>query len=340
MKKGIKIIAKSIGIFVLSLVALCLLATVVTMLENNTKGAGTNETYTVGWMADLPDDVLLSEINIPGTHDSATQYVQLSFFSKCQGKNIYKQLRDGYRYLDIRLGDAKQYCEDAFALVHGFTNCKEGALPWSKTLYLDRVLTDCYMFLEEHPSETVVFVVKHEHGDMPIAQVQELLNSYVAENPEKWLLTDTIPTLGEARGKLVLVRRYEDEAGLGQAAGLQVDWGQQSGHNDISLASEATVNAHLTAYVQDRYEYGSKDKWNAFVKGIEETQGLDERESICINFLSTKGTLAYGHPYSHARKLNAQLLEEDWSDGTRLGWVVMDFGNAQLAREIYETNFH
>ena len=40
------------------------------------------------WMAQLPDELSLSEIVIPGTHDSATQYVQLAFFSKCQAMSI------------------------------------------------------------------------------------------------------------------------------------------------------------------------------------------------------------------------------------------------------------
>ncbi len=339
MKKVMKGILKGLGAFVLAILVLCLGATCLTFFENNTKGAKGNNTYPVDWMGQLSDELLVSEINIPGTHDSATKYVQLSFFSKCQGKDIYHQLRDGYRYLDIRLGDDEQYCEDAFAMVHGFTNCKTGAFPWSQTLYLDRVLSECYMFLEEHPSETILFVVKHEHGDWEIAQVQELLDSYIAENPDRWLLTDTIPTLGEARGKMILVRRYEDEAGLGSEAGLEADWGKQNGHADVSLASEPWENEELTTYVQDRYEYGAKDKWTAFEKGIKETQGLDPQETLCINFLSTKGTLPYGHPYTFARKLNKQLLLSDWDSETHLGCVVMDFGNAALAYKIYETNF-
>ena len=56
------------------------------------------------WMADLDDGLRLNEIVLPGTHDSATQYVQLAFFSKCQALSIGEQLEAGYRYLDIRLG--------------------------------------------------------------------------------------------------------------------------------------------------------------------------------------------------------------------------------------------
>ena len=41
-----------------------------------------------------------------------------------------------------------------------------------------------------------------------------------------------MPTLGQARGKLVLLRRWEDEAGLGARAGLPLLWEDQKGHAD------------------------------------------------------------------------------------------------------------
>ena len=82
---------------------------------------------TADWMAALDGELTLDAIVIPGTHDSATRYVQLGFFSKCQDLSISEQLEAGYRYLDIRLGIDK----GTLVLMHGFTNCRDGALPWS-----------------------------------------------------------------------------------------------------------------------------------------------------------------------------------------------------------------
>ena len=63
------------------------------------------------------------------------------------------------------------------------------------------------------------------------------------------------------------------------------------------------------------------------------TADCGERE-IALHFLSTKETAAYGHPYFYAGKLNEQLLDEQ-----RLsGWIVVDFGSAQLAEKIYRMN--
>ena len=47
------------------------------------------EVATNNWMKDLNGELHLSEINIPGVHDAATNHVQLSFFSRCQYFGIY-----------------------------------------------------------------------------------------------------------------------------------------------------------------------------------------------------------------------------------------------------------
>ena len=281
------------------------------------------------WMGRLDDGLLLSEIKLPGTHDSATQFVQLAWFSKCQGKDIGGQLSSGARYLDIRLGADG----DRLQLMHGFTKCKTSAL--GGTLYLDEVLAQCYVFLDVHPTETVIFAVKQEHGDESVAAFEALLNAYVQDSSAHWLLTDTIPTLGEARGKLVLMRRYEDEAGLGATAGIPLLWPNQNGHEDTSLNTAVTDNGSYRLWVQDRYEYDAEDKWAAFTAGIE--QNGAQPGDIALHFLSTKGTAAYGHPYGFARALNARLAETP--PDAISGWIVLDFFSAPLAAQIYETNF-
>ena len=55
------------------------------------------------WMTHIPDAYLISEINLPGTHDSCTCRVQFPFFSKCQQTTIAQQLNSGIRFLDIRV---------------------------------------------------------------------------------------------------------------------------------------------------------------------------------------------------------------------------------------------
>ena len=311
------------------LAALLLFLLVMFLIPLTETGDRTKVEGSADWMARLEDPTPLDAITIPGTHDSATRYVQLGYFSKCQAMSIGEQLEAGYRYLDIRLA----VDGDGMKLMHGFTNCRSGPMPWNAALSLDEVLEECYVFLAEHPGETVIFAVKQEHGDESVADFETLLNSYVRKEPEFWLLTDRIPTLGEARGKLVLMRRYADEAGLGTDAGIPLLWQNQNGYGDPSLNIVAEDNGSYTLWVQDRYEYNTEDKWTAFITGLKNAETGEG--NVAIHFLSTKGTAKFGHPYSFAPTLNGRLaLHQELS-----GWIVVDFASAPLAETIYGRNF-
>ena len=284
-----------------------------------------------GWMARLPDDAPLGGLSIPGTHDAGTQYVQLGFFSRCQARSIGQQLEDGFRYLDIRLAVSG----DGLGLSHGFCECRTGAVPWSGRLMLEDVLEDCYAFLSAHPTETVIFAVKQEYGDESVAEFQRVLDRYIQADIGRWYLGGELPSLGEARGRLILLRRYEDEAGLGMNAGIPLIWPNQNGYDDPARAFSAqdcSVGS-LPLAVQDRYEYDEEEKWAAFCAGI------DNPDGVVLRFLSTKGHMTFGHPYRYAKGLNPRLLALCESPDISLGWTVMDFGNAQLASAIYEQNF-
>lgn len=285
------------------------------------------------WMKELDGELPLNQIVLPGSHDSATQYVQLAFFSKCQALSIEEQLEAGCRYLDIRLGVDGH--NDTFKLMHGFTNCRTSPFNPVDKLYLDDLLDDCYAFLKKHPTETVVFAVKQEHGKDSVAVFESMLNSYIREDADMWLLTDSIPTLDEARGKLVLMRRYEDEGGLEARSGIPLIWADQKGAKDTRPNVVAEKNDFYTLYVQDRFEYDTEAKWEAFTKGMAMAEKRAKDGDVILSFLSTKGSLTYGHPRQFANVLNPRLAELD----SLSGWVVVDFLSPKLAETIYSHNF-
>ena len=328
MKKALRMIGCVLAGALALLLCLLLVLVAVPMTETGDK---TEIPGSADWMADLSDDKRLCELVLPGTHDSGTQFVQLAFFSKCQARSIGQQLEAGFRYLDIRLGEDES---GELQLMHGFTRCKTGALTKS-SLKLDDVLAECCDFLDAHPTETVVFAVKQEHGALSVAAFESLLDAAVRENESYWLLTDSMPTLGEARGKLVLLRRYEDAAGLGARAGIPFLWESQKGHDDASRNLAVENNGSYDLLVQDRYEYGAEDKWNAFTAGMEAARDRGETD-VALHFLSTKGTLAYGHPWYFAHDLNERLIRANLALD---GWVIVDFASAPLAERIYGCNF-
>ena len=288
------------------------------------------------WMGRLADETPLSEVVLPGTHDSATKNVQLAYFSKCQSLTIGEQLEAGFRYLDIRLAvvKGKDGGPDTMKLMHGFTNCTASGWPWAGALTFDDVLSETCAFLAAHPTETVVFAVKQEHGSETPEQFETVLNSYIGADPDMWLLTDRIPTVGEARGRIVLFRHYEDPEQPDPTLGVRCFWETQGSHDDVSKNIAVHDEGTYTLYVQDRYSYDAADKLNAFREGLK--NGQTGPDALSIHFLSTKGTAAYGHPFGIAKTLNAELLA---SDDALNGWIVTDFASAELAQHIYEMNF-
>merc|ERR1719334_1918015 len=57
------------------------------------------------WMGYIPSDTPLNHINIPGTHDTMTygpEFAGQNSASRCQFHDLKNQLKNGYRYFDMR----------------------------------------------------------------------------------------------------------------------------------------------------------------------------------------------------------------------------------------------
>ena len=279
------------------------------------------------WMRDIPDDRPISLISVPGSHNSGAACAQLAYFTKCQSAGIYGQLEMGVRYLDIRLG----ILNGELTLWHSFCQCQVSAWPLSAPLTMEAVIGDCRRFLSAHPSETVILVCKSERGD-DISDIQEMLDSLIGDDP-MWLFADSVPLMGECRGKTVLMRRWNDDAGLGDRAGIYVGWSDQGNRDDTYLMSEYEYGDDVGFYIQDRYKYDTEDKWDAVLDSLSCTP---DEETLNICFLSTNGDNDYGHPYKYAHELNRRFADSDiHTDGA---WVIADFVTPALCEKIYSLN--
>ncbi|KAM4055065.1 phosphatidylinositol-specific phospholipase c, X domain-containing protein [Hirsutella rhossiliensis] len=154
------------------------------------------------WMRELHDDWPLALLSIPGTHNSPTCYKALPSV-RCQAVDVPDQLRNGVRFLDVRVSVNPD--DDALALVHS-------AFPISLTgnKYFGDMLDHLYRFIDENPSETIVMSVKREGtGKGTDGQLAKYLkHSYVDKRRDLWWTEPKMPTLGQARGKIVIVRRF------------------------------------------------------------------------------------------------------------------------------------
>lgn len=289
------------------------------------------------WMSQIDDQVLISEIVIPGAHNATTKNVLLAAFSKCQNEDVYSLLNSGFRYLDIRLGIDVNNGDLQYNLYHNFLKCLQGSNIWNKPLTFNIVMDNCVQFLKDNPSETVLLVVKKEHGDISVSDFESYLNDCLSAYGDSVLLTDSVPTMGQSRGKVVLFRRYEDEACLKNKSGIPLSWVNQGNIEIAPCAYELNGDNTSKFYVQDRYNYDTEDKWIAFCETMEATDVLNKSGPV-INFLSTSGSPEFDFPLKYAKDLN-KLFLENYSNKRVSGWIIVDFGNYDLAKTIYSSNF-
>lgn len=175
------------------------------------------------WMAKLKNEIPLSALSIPGTHNSPTCHTALPSV-RCQAVGVREQLNNGVRFLDIRAQpeDAEDASKDGLILVHS-------AFPISLTgnKYFRELQNTVYEFLDANPSETVIISLKREGvGKASDQHFSKILNNHYTHDTSRWFTDNRIPTLGEARNKIVLIRRFnQDDSlnGLNDGRGLGID---------------------------------------------------------------------------------------------------------------------
>lgn len=287
------------------------------------------------WMKSLPDSSDLLSLNLVGTHDCVTQYVQFSHISKCQNTDIYGQLNIGIRALDIRV----EAHGDRLGMVHGIAKAFNKNNHFSKQMDMADVLKHCYRFLDENPSEAIVFQFKNDSRKEMELCFDNLFNTYIKPNKCYWFCENRAVTLGEARGKIVLLRRcdmaqkdeYTDEnTGIDFSS-----WVEQ----DTAVPEPLTMKAGasgMTFIIQDRFKYKPEPRWNECIKPFLDTMG-EFNGTYIINYLSTAGGLK--GPYNNSKYINPHFMDYPLSKDYYYGTVYTDFPTKELVEKIISTNF-
>jgi len=317
----------------------CILVVILCVLisgncKNNIEGKNKS------WMSNISDDTSLSDIAIPGAHNAAASRLPLSLFAKCQNHSISELLNAGYRYLDIRAGVDESDGGNRLILYHNFIQCYNTDSIIPRKLTFDDVATSCYDFLEENPSETIIFMVKYEHGELSISEFEKLIEKSIGKNSDKWLLTDKTPHLKDARGKIVLYRRYKDEASLGSRAGIECIWDEQKNAGISDLNGIFANGDKDSPAVQDMFKLSADDKWAAFsyVLNNAPEEGNVHDGYPTINFLSTAGTGSVGVPIYYAMDLNKRFMDCTPDEEICPQWIIVDFGSEEIATKIIGEN--
>ena len=296
------------------------------------------------WMTQLPDDTPIQRLTIPGTHDTGTFDSDIDGSYRCQNFDIMTQLTSGIRFFDIRLQDEMHLCHGSATLGDDFD------------LTLSDVLIECSRFLTKYPGEVILMCVKDEHGSNVGANFKKTIDGM----PEISKIMDTsgkLKTLGELRGKIVLLRRFPNPTDGTYGINLRDIWPDNG-------TDHKTNSDGVQVYIQDRYygqfeTHNTREKTDLIKTDFSCASGDDYKDylfivysSISFHGICTPYNYAWGGNDVNPRmneSLNTILdgyLKENRNSSYRLGIVPMDYYNNhgyddpyRLAWKLINTNF-
>ncbi|CAC9893392.1 unnamed protein product [Aureobasidium pullulans] len=200
------------------------------------------------WMCFLPDNIPISGMSIPGTHDSAA-FMSTWPFVSTQTLTTSQQLDAGIRYFDLRCGIIK----DEVQMVHG-----RAVLG----LKFSDLLTLMYAFLAKHPKEAIIIQLKQDRKDESSTKpFSELVLNLLHANMKYWRLETTTPTLGELRGRIQLLRRFQTFQHQQYTSGIDVSRWQDN--PPLPFTIRTRVGVHLT--IQDHYSFSTPENLPSLV---------------------------------------------------------------------------
>ncbi|CAN9503696.1 unnamed protein product [Ophioblennius macclurei] len=250
------------------------------------------------WMAGVPDDLPLSEVTMPGTHNTIALYGGI--YSECQSWTLSSQLHAGVRFLDIRV----RHVNGNLTLHHGVS------YQWG---HFGEVLEGVSEFLSEYPSETVLMRLREEFSET--YDIYGAVVNYIHRYAHWDLLWHSrlVPTMGEARGKLVVLQNFD-----GPDLGMRYD--------SMDIADDWKVPTLLHV----------EDKWQSVYNHLE-VAPAGNKGQIFLTFSSGAGVFAPPRAVAQRVNPQLyDYLSARSDQNLRLGIICMDFPAAPLIQMIID----
>lgn len=249
------------------------------------------------WMSQLPDDQPLSEVTMPGTHNTMALYGGV--YAECQSWSLASQLRAGVRFLDVRV----RHVNGNLTIHHGVSY---------QRAHFGHVLEGVAEFLAEFPTEMVLMRVKEEFSET--RDIYGAVVDYIHRFAHWDMLWHSrlVPTVGEARGKLIIMQDFPGP-----------DLGMRYGSMDI--ADDWKVPTLLQV----------KEKWQSVYDHLEEAPG-GNLARIFLTFSSGAGVFAFPRAVAQRihPQLYEYLESKSQDPNQRLGIICMDFPSAPMIQMI------
>lgn len=287
------------------------------------------------WMERLDDNEYLSQVSIPGTHDSATGEGWTGWLGETFGASmgltqeltIAQQLECGVRAFDLR----PCVNENELVINHGILQTKA---------VFPETLKQLCKFVTDHPTEFVVVVIRHESdGDDNSSQWNNMMNSCLNDESIRPMLADYKRdiTVGELRGKVLVLSR--DKYATKAIGGIITGWAHKADYATATIKGPVTPTG--TLYVQDFYEV--MENMTSKLNGIEKLLKFSTQNNVfknyrhltvCIN--STSGYTASASTdgnRDNAAQCNTKVIDylADETHAGPTGIIFMDFAGTNTS---------
>ena len=314
------------------------------------------------WMSFLPDNEDITFLSIPGTHDAGTAHTTSEYnaMGQCQQLSIMDQLNCGIRYFDLRLGhDDNWFTDRNFQIVHNSVNC----MYKGEYLRIKTVMKWINNFLDENPGETVILQVMPYKAFNEFHDIHQLVYEYfrdeVRNHPDRYYIGNHVPTLGEVRGKILIISRIENAnnsdfnkktASERYPDGMQwaIDakrWLEWNDSYSDPLAKTAETDQYVI-WTQDKFKTVGDDKWRIIMNSTfnPETGPLAKRSEAAAAgkhaWVISYSSCVRTYPQDSAQTLNPKLKKQLVTNEYAIRSVLCsDFTDQQLAYLVYRQNF-
>ena len=267
--------------------------------------------HNLDWMRDIPDQTHISQMTIPGTHDSC------SLFGICcartQTWTITEQLNAGIRYLDVRL----RRFNNILRAFHAFIDQKEN---------FDSILRMVFEFLDRNPSEFIIMEINSEHT--PVNSTKsfvDLYNEYTENYRGRIVEYDYNDlTVGDLRGKLYILKIFEGSISRTRGIFLQNKW-------SINFKWYINIKKRkIKEFFNRVITLELNNDNNTYINNNE-----NDKKNLYITYISCSSDYAMMTPYSAAMKLNPLVMRFSG----RMGIVNMDYPGEDLIKHLINQNF-
>lgn len=278
------------------------------------------------------DSMTIADVYIPGTHDSGTAAgIHWGAITQCQTYYIREQLQIGVRYFDIRCDTRDKSCDPKIS--HGNCICRDER---GDKLLFSKVISDMMAFLHENPDEFILLQVKCETGAADL--LGDVVSSYKKSLGKKFYTIDKIPFLSDAKGKIVLIRRFPlKKEYQGTDMGIDAEQWPDNAHsvNHGAVPIPKGWREEGDVYVQDRYTTTGDRKKKYVLSTLKQNNTLSPRRLV-LNFTSC----VYMNPRSAAHTVNAYTMEILASPKTEKApcVIICDFAALPLTNLIIQQN--